>query len=98
MIPIYGVVSLLSFFFYHESVYYEVIRDCYEAFAIASFFTLLCSYIAPDVHGQKNFFRGVTPKNWVWPLNWAQKVTGGESKGWLRKPQSGLTWFNVRLS
>jgi hypothetical protein len=24
-----------------------------------------------------------------------QKCTGGEDHGWLRKPRSGLTWFNV---
>ncbi|CAI6336954.1 unnamed protein product [Periconia digitata] len=95
MIPIYAVVSFLSYLNYRHAIYFELIRDCYEAFAISSFFTLLCHYIAPDLHEQKAYFRGVTPKNWVWPVNWMQKCTGGEDKGWLRKPQSGLTWFNV---
>lgn len=95
MIPIYAVVSFLSYLYYHKSVYFEVLRDCYEAFAIASFFTLMCHYIAPTLHEQKIYFRDVQPKNWVWPLNWMQKCTGGETKGWLRKPASGLTWFNV---
>lgn len=97
MIPIYAVVSFLSYLYYKKAIYFEVLRDCYEAFAIASFFTLMCHYIAPNLHEQKEYFRNVQPKNWVWPLNWMQKCTGGQDKGWLRKPQSGLTWFNVCL-
>ncbi|EOD53047.1 putative duf300 domain protein [Neofusicoccum parvum UCRNP2] len=95
MVPIYAAVSMLSIHYYTKHVYFEVMRDCYEAFAISSFFTLLCNYITPELHDQKEFFRTITPHNWVWPVNWCQKCTGGESKGWLRKPQSGLTWFNI---
>lgn len=96
MIPIYATVSFLSFFFYRHSVYYAVIRDCYEAFAIASFFALLCHYIAPDLHSQKDYFRGLKPRAWVVPLNWFKKCCGGERGIW-RTPRSGLTWFNVRI-
>lgn len=95
MIPIYAVVSFLSYLYYKKAIYFEVLRDCYEAFAIASFFTLMCHYIAPNLHEQKEYFRNVEPKNWVWPITWMQKCSGGEDKGWLRKPRSGLTWFNV---
>ncbi|KAK7544627.1 organic solute transporter Ostalpha-domain-containing protein [Phyllosticta citribraziliensis] len=95
MIPIYAAVSLLSIHYYTNHIYFEVIRDCYEAFAISSFFTLLCHYIAPTLHEQKEYFRNVEPKNWVWPMTWAQKCSGGQDKGWLRKPRSGLTWFNI---
>ncbi|KAL1603162.1 hypothetical protein SLS59_004256 [Nothophoma quercina] len=95
MIPIYAVVSFLSYLYYKKAIYFEVLRDCYEAFAIASFFTLMCHYIAPNLHDQKEYFRNVQPKNWVWPITWMQKCSGGEDKGWLRRPRSGLTWFNV---
>ena len=94
MIPIYATVSWLSIRYYLHSVYLEVIRDCYEAFAIASFFTLLCHYIAPDLHEQKNYFRTIKPRQWVWPLPTFQKCCGGEHGIW-RIPRSGLTWFNV---
>lgn len=99
MVPIYSVVAWLSILFYHDSVYFEVIGDCYEAFAIASFFSLMCSYIAPDLHSQKDYFRGITPKDWVWPLPWFQKwkCCFGHRGAW-RNPRSGLTWFNVGLS
>ena len=96
MIPIYAVVSFLSYLYYKKAIYFELLRDCYEAFAIASFFTLMCHYIAPNLHDQKEYFRNVAAKNWVWPVTWMQKCTGGENNGWLRKPRSGLTWFNVR--
>ncbi|EXJ91030.1 hypothetical protein A1O1_04137 [Capronia coronata CBS 617.96] len=95
MVPVYAAVSFLSYYFYNHSVYFEVIRDCYEAFAIASFFSLLCAYVAPDLHQQKVYFRTITPKKWVWPMKYLQKCTGGAENGWLRTPRSGLTWFNV---
>lgn len=93
MVPIYAIVSFLSYAFYYHAIYFEVIRDCYEAFAIASFFALLCHYIAPDLHNQKDYFRGVKPKTWIWPLSWATRCC---PKLW-RTPRSGLTWFNVRF-
>ncbi|KAL2802224.1 organic solute transporter Ostalpha-domain-containing protein [Aspergillus granulosus] len=94
MIPIYALVAWLSTYYYKHAVYYDVLGDCYEAFTIAAFFALLCHYIAPDLHSQKDYFRGIQPKNWVWPINWLQKCSGGE-RGLWRVPRSGLTWFNV---
>lgn len=94
MVPIYATVSFLSIVFYTHSVYYEVLRDCYEAFAIASFFSLMCAYLADDIKSQKEYFRKIKPKPWIWPMPWFQKCAGGET-GWLRTPRSGLTWFNV---
>ncbi|KAL5342890.1 organic solute transporter Ostalpha-domain-containing protein [Aspergillus crustosus] len=94
MIPIYALVAWLSTFYYKHAVYYKVLGDCYEAFTISAFFALLCHYIAPDLHSQKEYFRGIQPKNWVWPVNWLQKCSGGKEGIW-RIPRSGLTWFNV---
>ena len=88
MVPIYSLVSFLSYYYYVHTVYYQVLRDCYEAFAIASFFSLICAYIAPDLHEQKEYFRGIRPRRWVWPASWGKKE-------FLRTPRSGLTWFNV---
>ena len=94
MVPIYSLVAFLSIWFYKNSVYYSVIGDCYEAFTIAAFFALLCHYIAPDLHTQKDYFRGIKPKPWIWPVTWMKKCCGGEHGMW-RTPRSGLTWFNV---
>lgn len=95
MVPVYAMVSCVSLYYYKHDVYFEAIRDCYEAFAIASFFTLVCHYIAPDLHDQKEYFRGIKPKPWVWPMNWLKRVWGGDKGPW-RTPRSGLTWFNVK--
>ncbi|OOF92150.1 hypothetical protein ASPCADRAFT_210561 [Aspergillus carbonarius ITEM 5010] len=94
MVPVYAVVAWLGTYFYKNDVYYDVMGNCYEAFAISAFFSLMCAYIAPDLHSQKEYFRGVEPKPWVWPIPWMQKCMGGENGIW-RTPRSGLTWFNV---
>ncbi|KAI5303990.1 hypothetical protein KEM56_006987 [Ascosphaera pollenicola] len=73
MVPIYAVVSFLSLYFYRKSVYFTVLRDCYEAFAIASFFSLLCNYIADNLHDQKAYFREAVPKPWLWPVSTLKK-------------------------
>ncbi|CAK7199739.1 hypothetical protein SEUCBS139899_002422 [Sporothrix eucalyptigena] len=95
MVPIYAAASFLSIRFYWHSIYFQVISDCYEAFAISSFFALLCSYIRPELHDQKNFFRDLRGiKEWVFPITWFKKCCGGERGPW-RTPVSGLTWFNI---
>lgn len=94
MIPVYAAASFLQFYFYWHAVYFQVICDCYEAFAIASFFALLCHYIAPDLHEQKMYFRSIEPKPWVWPITWFRSCCFGQRGPW-RTPRSGLTWFNI---
>jgi len=94
MIPVYATASFLGFWFYWHYIYFSVISDCYEAFAIASFFALLCHYIAPDLHNQKNYFRSIQPKPWVLPISWFKRCCGGD-RGCARTPRSGLTWFNI---
>ena len=96
LVPIYSTVSFLSYIFYKHAIYFQTIRDCYEAIAIASFFTLLSNYMAPDLRSQKDYFRTLEPKPWIWPVRWFVGCTGGPTKGLLRTPRSGLTWFNVR--
>ncbi|KAH6715890.1 organic solute transporter Ostalpha-domain-containing protein [Leptodontidium sp. 2 PMI_412] len=94
MIPTYAAASFLQFYYYWHAVYFQVICDCYEAFAIASFFALLCHYIAPDLHEQKMYFRSIEPKPWVWPITWFKSCCCGQRGPW-RTPRSGLTWFNI---
>jgi hypothetical protein len=83
MVPIYSTISFFSLLFYQKGVYLELLRNCYEAFVVASFFTLMCHYVAPNLHEQKNYFRNVKPKPWIFPLRW------------VKTPRSGLTWFNI---
>ncbi|KAI1503943.1 organic solute transporter Ostalpha-domain-containing protein [Biscogniauxia marginata] len=95
MVPVYSTSAFLCIWYYWHAVYFQVLSDCYEAFAIASFYALMCHYVAPNLHDQKEFFRTMHPiKPWVWPVNWFAKCCGGERGPW-RTPQSGLTWFNI---
>ena len=95
MVPVYAVASFLGLWFYWEAVYYEVLSNCYEAFAISSFFSLICHYIAPTLREQKQFFRQLRDiKDWVLPISWFRKCCGGDRGIW-RTPQSGLTTFNI---
>ncbi|KAI0866536.1 organic solute transporter Ostalpha-domain-containing protein [Xylaria cubensis] len=95
MVPIYATSAFLSLWFYWHATYYQVISEAYEAFAIASFFALMCHLVAPDLHEQKQFFRQLHPiKPWIIPVNWFAKCCGGERGCW-RVPKSGLTWFNI---
>ncbi|EAT79828.2 hypothetical protein SNOG_13028 [Parastagonospora nodorum SN15] len=83
VVPTYSILSFLSLLFYDKAVYLELLRSCYDAFAIASYFTLMCHYIAPSLHEQKEYFRNVRPKPWIFPLRN------------VAIPRSGLTWFNI---
>ncbi|KAI5459759.1 organic solute transporter Ostalpha-domain-containing protein [Mariannaea sp. PMI_226] len=95
MVPVYSIASFAQIVWYQHAVYIEVISTCYEAFALAAFFALVCHYVAPDVHLQKVFFREMKPiKPWIFPLNLFAKCCGGQRGPW-RTPRSGLTWFNI---
>lgn len=95
MVPVYAIASLCQIIWYTHAVYIEVIATCYEAFALAAFFALVCHYVAPDVHHQKVFFREMSPiKPWIFPLNLFAKCCCGQRGPW-RTPKSGLTWFNI---
>jgi hypothetical protein len=83
MVPIYAVISFFSLLFYQKTVYLDLLRNCYEAYVVASFFTLLCHYVAPNLHEQKEYFRNVQPKPWIFPFKR------------VKSPRSGLTWFNL---
>lgn len=95
MVPIYAASGFLQIYYYYHAIYFQVMSDCYEAFAIASFFTLMCHYMAPDLHEQKDYFRNMRPiKPWVWPVDWFAWCCGRQRGIW-RTPKSGLTWFNI---
>ncbi|KAI5467643.1 organic solute transporter Ostalpha-domain-containing protein [Mariannaea sp. PMI_226] len=95
LVPIYALASYLQICFYTHAVYIGAISSLYEAVALAAFFSLICHYVAPDLHSQKNFFREMTPiQGWIIPVSWLSKCTGGQ-RGPFRVPRSGLTWFNI---
>jgi hypothetical protein len=95
MAPVYAISSFLQIYLYRYAVYFRAVSDCYEAFAIASLFTLICQYVAPDIYEQSDFFRDMYPiRPWAWPISWLASCCGGQRGVW-KTPQSGLTWFNI---
>lgn len=100
MVPLYSLGNLLSTKFFQYSTYFILLFSTYAAVAIASYFTLLCHYLAPD-GDFKQLFSNVQPGPWQnyfpLPIAWLRDQCGGE-KGFLRTLNSGLTWFNVCAS
>jgi len=45
MVPIYSIDSWLSLRWINFAIYFDIARDCYEAYVIYQFFSLLTSYI-----------------------------------------------------
>ncbi|GAA5895324.1 hypothetical protein JCM8208_005978 [Rhodotorula glutinis] len=43
---VYAICSFLSYFWYRQALYFQLVRDCYEAIVIAEFFFLLLSYLS----------------------------------------------------
>ncbi|SOV02938.1 uncharacterized protein UDID_06112 [Ustilago sp. UG-2017a] len=79
MVPIYAIISFMSYLFYHEALYYQTIRDCYEAVLVTSFFYLILAYTGDTPAEQHAVFRNVQIKDrfWVWPLgSWKYKPEG----------------------
>ncbi|MCO5613894.1 hypothetical protein L7F22_068172 [Adiantum nelumboides] len=85
MVPIYAIVSLLSYVFYHQAIYYQTIRDCYEAVVITSFFYLLLQYVGDTPAEQHEVFRMVKLKKWFWPLGFWKYRPDGLHFLWLMK-------------
>ncbi|KAG0261444.1 hypothetical protein BG011_001035 [Mortierella polycephala] len=69
MIPIYSIISFCSYRWYKQALYYETIRDCYEAICIHSFFALLLVYLGDDITTRQSKITGPERRKLVFPLN-----------------------------
>ncbi len=79
MVPIYAIVSFMSYLFYEQALYYQTIRDCYEAVLVTSFFYLIVAYTGDTRAEQHAVFRNLELQDrfWVWPLgSWKYKPDG----------------------
>ena len=71
-VPIYAIVSCLSYVFYQEAIYYQTVRDCYEAVVITSFFYLFLQYLGDTRAEQHAVFKQVKLKKWMWPMGFVR--------------------------
>ncbi|PWN48143.1 DUF300-domain-containing protein, partial [Violaceomyces palustris] len=78
LVPIYSTVSFLSYLFYRHAIYYQTLRDCYEAVVLTDFFYLILSYVGETSHEHDLVFRNLKLKKWVWPLGrWSYRPSSG---------------------
>lgn len=77
MVPVYAIVSWFSYYWWTKAIYFQLIRDCYEAVVIASFFYLLLYYLGDTEEEHNEVFRQVEFDHWIWPFgSWKYKPTG----------------------
>ncbi|KAF9652079.1 DUF300-domain-containing protein [Thelephora ganbajun] len=87
MVPIYASISFASYLFWNHSTPLILVRDCYEAIVLTSFFYLLLTYLSPNPVEQKEIFRlnglshendrqrkrkGQKPQKWIFPLGFVK--------------------------
>jgi hypothetical protein len=56
MVPVYAIDSWLSYRFFRYSVYFDLVRDAYEALVVYEFYALLVSYIGGHERAFQVFF------------------------------------------
>lgn len=57
IIPVFAVIAFLSVTFEDAAIYIKPFEDLYEAFALASFFLLLCAFVQEDEAERETFFQ-----------------------------------------
>ncbi|KDQ20228.1 hypothetical protein BOTBODRAFT_102035 [Botryobasidium botryosum FD-172 SS1] len=75
MVPVYAIVTFISYLFYTHASPIVLIRDSYEAVIISAFFYLLLEYIGSAPYHQKEVFRrevDMTHFSWVFPMGWVK--------------------------
>lgn len=82
MVPIYAVDSFLSFRFISLSLYFDLIRDAYEAYVIYNFFTLLVAFV------NTYDYETVRRKAALAAARAEREESGAEAPA----PQEGLEW------
>ncbi|KUJ08837.1 DUF300-domain-containing protein [Mollisia scopiformis] len=95
MVPLYSFANLLSTEFLPYATYFLILSSSYAAIAVASYFSLLCHYLAPDGNST-SLFSNITPRPWQncfpLPLRWMRDHLGGQTY-FLATPNCGLKWF-----
>src|SRR4051812_36689184 len=67
MVPIYALDSWLGLRYNSMTIYFDLLRECYEAFVIYSFFTFLTTYLGGDAKIQ-SFLADKPPLKHSFPL------------------------------
>eukprot|EP00128_Syssomonas_multiformis_P003477 Colp12_sorted_trinity150504_noHs@2923 len=87
MVPIYAGESWFSLRFYQASVYLGVVRDCFEAFVIYSFFALLTEYLkyADQSKHPEEIVAEKNPRNYTMPFCCIEYIPNMQTLIWFRR-------------
>ncbi|GFR46853.1 hypothetical protein Agub_g8493, partial [Astrephomene gubernaculifera] len=93
MVPFYGVTSWLSLMYRESSIYFDVPRDCYEAWVIYNFLSLCMAYVGgPGAVVVKSEGKYIEPSWMLMTCCWPPiKVDGF----FLRKCKQGTLQFVI---
>lgn len=80
LIPSYSLLSFLSIYFPRAAVYISPWLDTIQAFALGSFFLLMCEFISESPTERDVFFAALVVKD--------KKSPNGQG--------NGLAWYRVR--
>ena len=50
IVPLYALISFLSLKYEDQSIYFEIIRDCYESFVLYCFLILILGYVGGEAN------------------------------------------------
>ncbi|KXZ55834.1 hypothetical protein GPECTOR_2g1385 [Gonium pectorale] len=93
MVPFYGVTSWLSLMYREESIYFDVPRDCYEAWVIYTFLSLCMAYVGgPGAVVVKSDGKSIQPSWMLMTCCWPPIKVDGFL---LRKCKQGTLQFVI---
>mmetsp|Transcript_8624 Transcript_8624/g.35933 ORF Transcript_8624/g.35933 Transcript_8624/m.35933 type:complete len:347 (+) Transcript_8624:214-1254(+) len=85
MVPIYSLDSFLSMRFHEWALYLDMLRDCYEAYVLYSFFSLLVAYLG-GVEELEELLELIPPQAHPFPLcNLPKYKPGSKFLLWCRR-------------
>lgn len=88
MLPVYSIISFLSYLYYPWAMVYNTVSSAYEAFALFSFFLLLRSYLDPGTQDLRHDLEHRKITYWAWPLSY--RIL---KKRLHLHNMNGLTWY-----
>ncbi|EGC30239.1 hypothetical protein DICPUDRAFT_50859 [Dictyostelium purpureum] len=79
MVPIYAIDSWLSLRFVKYSLYFDVVRDTYEAYILYCFFSLIVTYTNKQEGGLLEVLHSKEPMTHPFPLQFLPRIKLGRS-------------------
>jgi hypothetical protein len=72
MVPIYSIDSFLGLLWPYQAIYINMFRDCYEAYVLYLFLSLMLSYLECELNDEEvvQYLESQPPQTHPSPFNW----------------------------